>query len=231
MTIAWQFQTCFEQGSTTARLSTWRQHIATACFTGICLEWCWLGHVWHHLFRLSAQDSAVRARQSRHDCPRVLLHMLCAHALKRSADVDCHHHVAGRNTCVVVTIRCPWWWWVSLPGPSCLSGPVRHVYPFGFSSWNFGDGSPCFMPVRQVFESRYHDFFRRSSQQCSAVQFTTRALEHAVLWSLQVSADFISFLQCRCVEAPQDTHEASFAQVVFPDVQPHSAVGTCLGLC
>ena len=35
----------------------------------------------------------------------------------------------GRNTCVVVTIRCPWWWWVSLPGPSCLSGPVRHVYP------------------------------------------------------------------------------------------------------
>ena len=30
---------------------------------------------------------------------------------------------------MVVTIRCPWWWWVSLPGPSCLSGPVRHVYP------------------------------------------------------------------------------------------------------
>ena len=46
--------------------------------------------------------------------------------------------------------------------------------PFRFSSWNFGDDSPCFMPVRQVFESRYHDFLRRSSQQCSAVQFTTR---------------------------------------------------------
>ena len=46
--------------------------------------------------------------------------------------------------------------------------------PFGFSSWNFGDDSPCFMPVRQVSESRYHDFLRRSSQQCSAVQFTVR---------------------------------------------------------
>ena len=34
--------------------------------------------------------------------------------------------------------------------------------PFGFSSWNFGDDSPCFMPVRQVSESRYHDFLRRS---------------------------------------------------------------------
>ena len=94
---------------------------------------------------------------------------------------------------MVVTIRCPWWWWVSLPGPSCLSGPVRHVYPlvsragilvmtvrvscrFGrclrvvttTSSGGagiFGDDSPCFMPVRQVSDSRYHDFLRRSSQQ------------------------------------------------------------------
>ena len=26
----------------------------------------------------------------------------------------------GLNTCVVVTIRCPWWWWVL----SCLGLPV-----------------------------------------------------------------------------------------------------------
>ena len=41
--------------------------------------------------------------------------------------------------------------------------------------------------------------------------------------SLQVSADFISFLKCRCDEAPQDTHEASFASVVFPDVRGRRA--------
>ena len=132
--------------------------------------------------------------------------------------------IVGRNTCVVVTIRCPWWWWVSLPGPSCLSGPVRHDYPL------VSRAGILVMTVR--VSCRFGRCLRvvtttsSGGLLSSVLLCSSRLARWSTLYCGPCRCPPISslfFLKCRCVEAPQDTHEASFASVVFPDVRGRRA--------
>ena len=133
-------------------------------------------------------------------------------------------NISGRNTCVVATIRCPWWWWVSLPGPYCLSGPVRHVYPL------VSRAGILVMTVRVSCRfgrcSRVVTTTSSGGLLSSVLLCSSRLARWSTLYCGPCRCPPISslfFLKCRCVEAPQDTHEASFASNVFPDVRGRRA--------